>query len=138
MTTYKPLFEPTAVRGLSQASRSFRDAWHPFLSTAGHNQIRSQLSIIDWLLLGSLLQSILILASPLSLTYSLAPTFFLLSYKITKTLAITLRLIKNPHLQNILPGRQTAIFPNADGTLDKKGAAEHQVCVFILAFKCNQ
>jgi len=137
-----PLFpEMMAKRPESQAMRAYRHKIHPFLSPSFQAVIRSQLSITDWLLIGCGLQALIVFVSPLSVSYSLAPTLALIVFKILKTLATIFGVIGNPHMKNIRVGRQTAIFPNSDGGFERKegeSVGGKGMCIVLLSSKCNQ
>lgn len=141
MTFQAILPEPFPERPLSQAARGWQSKLHPLRSNNGRNLIQSQFSISDWLVIGSCLQALIILVSPYSVVYSLAPTFALAAYKITKTICITCGLHANPHMDGVRIGRTTAVFPAPDGSFQRnKGDAfgGEGICVFLLSTKCNQ
>lgn len=136
-----PLYPEAHVkRPWSQAMRAYRHNLSTFLSPASQNQIRSQLSIADWLLIGCGLQALLVLISPLPLLYSLTPTFALGTFKILRTLAMIFGLITNTHMKGVRIGRQTAIFPNPEGGFDRpkgESVGGKGMCIILLSSKCN-
>lgn len=100
-----------------------------------------QRKITDWLLIGCCLQALVIYLSPFPVFYTLAPALALSLFKVLRTLAITFRLIENPHMHGIRIGRQTAIYPNADGSFDRKPGESiggGKMCIMLLSAKCNQ
>ena len=141
MTPFTALFPPLIARPKSQGVRGFASRIHPLLSIAGQSTLRAELSIANWLLIGCVIHSLFVLISPFPAIYIIIPTLSLLAYNILKTVSMTYGLIDNHHMENVLVGRQTAIFPGPDGTfLRKQGdpVGGEEICVALLSAKCNQ
>ncbi|CZR69179.1 uncharacterized protein PAC_19079 [Phialocephala subalpina] len=119
----KPLYEPKAQKPLSQAIKGFRDGYthiHPLLTTQGHTRIRANFTIVDWLLMGSLLQAIVIVSTPLPIIYVLFPTFSLVIFKLARLALKIYGVVENPRMENVRLGRQTALFPPKDGAVTRR------------------
>jgi len=142
MPTFQPLHpDPKPIRPISQGAAAFRNPYHPIFSTGGQNLIRAQFSITDWLLIGCGLQALILLISPFPIAWSLAPTFILIALKLFRTIAITYGLIANPHMKDVRVGRQSAVFPNAEGGFERKvgeSVGGKGMCIILLSAKCNQ
>lgn len=143
-----PIFsEFNSKRTLSQGTQAWRDASiHPLFSTQGLVRVRSHLSIADWLLAGSCLQSLLVLVKParIPLGWALAPTFGLAAFKITRLALTCLGWLENVHMRDVIPGRQMAVFPEP---LDTEGrmvremgrtVGGEKVVVVLITSKYNQ
>ena len=136
-----PLHPPVEKRPLSRSTRGWIDSFHPLFSTQGHTRVRAHFNIADWLLMGGCLQSLVILATPLPLFYALAPTFGLAAFKITRLVLKIYGVLENPQMKNVRLGRQSAVFPPADGTMTRQvgePVGGDELCVMILSSKCNQ
>ncbi|KUJ07678.1 uncharacterized protein LY89DRAFT_351259 [Mollisia scopiformis] len=139
----KPSYEPKATKPMSQAIKGFRDGFwqtHPLLTTQGHTRIRANFTIADWLLMGSLLQAFIILSTPLPLAYVLMPTFGLVAFKLTRTVLKIYSIVENPRMENVIPGRQTALFPPKDGSMIRQPGEPvggDGMCIVLLTNKSN-
>jgi hypothetical protein len=140
---FQPLIpEPQSKRTLSHAIRAWKFKYiHQLNSVQGHQRIRNQFSITDWLLIGCCLQSAIILLTPFPLIDALAPTFLLAGWKVLKTVLITVGVMENYHMKGVRVGRATAVFPNPDGTFERKvgeSVGGEGMCIILLSSKVHQ
>jgi len=140
-----PIFpEQLSRRPPSQSSRAFISKWHPLLSTAGQNLIRSHFTIVEWLLIGSCLQALILALTQvtrLPLVYALTPTIGLAIFKVVKTAMVMYGMLENHHMKTVRVGRHTAVFPEEDGSFVRtpgQSVGGSGMCVIILSSKCNQ
>ena len=96
--------------------------------------LRSSLSISSWLLLGGVVQGALLLLLPY--WWVLAPALFVLAARFGHTVLITLKLVPNPYLKDVIPEWVSGQIPNADGEYSDTPASE-QVAVLHLGAKYN-
>lgn len=141
------LTEPKPKRSLSQGVQAWRDSSiHPLFSTQGLVRVRTHLSIADWILTGSCLQSLILLVKPagIPLRWALAPTFALVAFKITRLALTCFGWLENVHMRDMIPGRQMAVFPgplNEEGRMVRevgRTVGGEKVVVVLITSKCNQ
>lgn len=125
-TIHKPMLAPSAKRPLMQNAKT------PEL-TGLFQQLGSNFSFSTLLLIGACLQSVLILTLPAR--YALGPAFFVLLLRFADTILITLQFKPNPYIQDVIPGRATALLPEQDGQIT--GPGQGKVAILLLGAKSN-
>jgi hypothetical protein len=97
--------------------------------------LRDNFTTSTWLLIGATLQTLLFLL-PLRPSYALAPAVLLLSYRFTANLLMCFGLKRNPYMDGVTVGKRAALYPPPSP--DEKGPASEEICVILLAARCNQ
>jgi hypothetical protein len=141
MSSFRPIFSHHKERPLSQAAQGWQSKYHPLLSPNGRNLIRSQFGIGDWLVIGCCLQAVIALSCPWGLLWSFLPTFAIAIWKLCRTVMVMTGWLENKHMKDVVLGKTTAIFPNADGSFSRKhgdSISGKGVVVMMLTSKCNQ
>lgn len=123
---YKMTIGPSATRPKMQTDRdaSILD----FTKAISHN-----LSLPTLLGIGAVSQTLLILLLPTR--YAVLPAFLYLIFTTIDTALITYNIKPNPYLQDVQPGRRTALVPSEDGHEIVPGG--QKVAVLILGAKSN-
>ncbi|KAI8941996.1 hypothetical protein NX059_000106 [Plenodomus lindquistii] len=92
-------------------------------------------TISTWLLLGSTLQSLLVLILPR--TIALLPPLLFLTYRLTHSYLIATNHIPNPQTKGIIRGRHTWKIPSSSPTTTNTDATKHEasdsIVVLVLA-----
>jgi heme-degrading monooxygenase HmoA len=122
----KPMLGSFNKRPVTQVART------PKL-TSLFQQLGSNFSFSTLLLVGACLQSILVLTLPAR--YALLPACFLLLLRASDSILITLELKSNPYIQDVIPGRATALLPNEEGQVT--APVQNKVAVMMLGAKSN-
>ncbi|KAH6695937.1 hypothetical protein BKA61DRAFT_253513 [Leptodontidium sp. MPI-SDFR-AT-0119] len=138
-----PLHAPTVKRPLSESTRGWIHPTHPLMGTQGRFRIRAHFTISDWLLIGGLLQSIVILLLPIRPVYALLPTFGLAIFKVTRLVLKVNGVIENPLMEGVKQGRSCAVFPPPE--IGEKGMVRpvgesvggDGMCILLLSNRCN-
>ncbi|CZT49613.1 uncharacterized protein RSE6_10488 [Rhynchosporium secalis] len=140
---FAPLHQPTTSRPLADSTLGWMHPWHPLMGTQGRVRIRAHFTISDWLLMGGLLQSIIILLLPVRPLYSLLPTFGLAIYKVTRLFMKLGGVIENPLMDGVKIGRSSAVFPPSlvgeKGMIRPVGESVggDGMCILLLSNRCN-
>lgn len=98
--------------------------------------IHTNFSLTTWLLFGACLQSTLALVVA-NKYYAFLPAILILTTRIINAFLIHYNIKPNPYLEAVLPGKSTAIIPNAEGNLKPMGDGQEKVAVCLLGAKCN-
>ncbi|KAK0109419.1 hypothetical protein ONS95_002116 [Cadophora gregata] len=140
-----PLHPPTEKRPLSESTRGWIHPTHPLLGTQGRVRIRAHFTITDWLLMGGILQSVIILLLPIRPFYALLPTFGLAIFKVTRLVLKIYGLVENPLMEGVKHGRLSAVFPPAEtgekgtGMMRQVGGSVGggEMCILLLSNRCT-
>lgn len=133
--------QPLAKRSLSTSTFNWRHNLHPLLSRQGQIRLRAHFTIADWLLIGSFLQAVVVLLTPLRPIHALAPTFLYALYKVLRFILKIYGVVDNPLMRNVFPGRQSAVFPEPDGSQTRAAGDSvggGSMAIVLLSNKCNQ
>lgn len=139
-----PIHAPTEQRPLSESTRGWIHPTHPLMGNQGRVRIRAHFTISDWLLMGGLLQSLIILLLPIRPIYALLPTFGLAIWKVTILVLKVYGVVENPLMEGVQHGRLSAVFPPSQ--IGEKGmfrpvgesVGGQEMCILLLSNRCNQ
>ncbi|KAK5084855.1 hypothetical protein LTR70_007756 [Exophiala xenobiotica] len=99
------------------------------------NVLRYNFSILTWILVGASLQALAVYLFS-SGRYVLLISTILLIAKITRTLLQAYEITPNPYLEDVFPGRTTALLPNEE-TGEIETASSRKIAVLHLGAKSN-
>lgn len=95
--------------------------------------IRNRLSTSTWLCLGAIAQGLLILVVG---RIALYPAILLMLYRAFDTYAMTVGWKHNPYMDNIIPTKFSAQFPDSEGHYGNK-PSNSDVVVLLIGTRCN-
>ena len=98
------------------------------------NVLRYNFSIYTWILLGASLQALVVFLVS-SGRYVLLISTVLLFAKVSRTLLQAFNFAPNPYLEDVIPGRTTALVPDEDGNIATSGS--EKIAVLHLGAKSN-
>jgi len=96
--------------------------------------MKDNFGLHTWLLIGALLQGFVSLLPYHNITL-IFPVVLFLSYKLMRTVAMTLGLISNPYMDGVILGRTVPIYPSEKGAAESP--AESSLCAIMLAVRSN-
>ncbi|PIA92522.1 hypothetical protein CB0940_04656 [Cercospora beticola] len=118
---YQPAFESFSQRPKTATRRN---------QNALYTLIRDQLSVPTWLVLGGLLQGTAMAVLPYRNLTMVLPAVLFVANKLLRAVLMTIGVLPNPLMSNVIPYRVAPIIPSEKGQQDKP--AEEQVCAIIL------
>ncbi|PPJ59509.1 hypothetical protein CBER1_09995 [Cercospora berteroae] len=118
---YQPAFESFDQRPKTATRRN---------QNALYTLIRDQLSVSTWLVLGGVLQGTAMTVLPYRNLTMVLPAVLFIAYKLLRAVLITMGVLPNPLMSNVIPYRVAPIIPSEKGQQAKP--AEEQVCAIIL------
>ncbi|KAK5992142.1 putative monooxygenase [Cladobotryum mycophilum] len=99
-----------------------------------HIALRDNFTISTWLAFGAVLQGIVaFFFNPL---YAVAPVLLLLSYRGAKTLLVTLGIMRNTQMDDVLMGKHSVQVPDRDGNAPTKPSQEN-ISIIMLGARSN-
>ena len=96
---------------------------------------KMNVAISTWLLVGAFLQSLLVLALPIS--YAICPTILLLSICLGDKVVIALGLRSGLLTNGAILSKTTAQIPDGNGELAASGVCGESLVIFLISAKSN-
>ncbi|KAK4445364.1 hypothetical protein QBC34DRAFT_413389 [Podospora aff. communis PSN243] len=95
--------------------------------------LRDNFGLLTWIALGAVLQGLASLVSP---RYALLPAAAFIAQRMLRTMFMYLGIVRNPAMDEVLPGKFAVQIPGRDGSPPTK-PAEEDITVIILASRSN-